>query len=68
MNLTVDELFLYREWIEDNRELERLVKECATFRRVCWPHNRQKDPMSPRDTGSPAVTATTILRTLNPAR
>ena len=27
LKLTDDELGLYREWIEDNRELERLVKE-----------------------------------------
>ena len=27
LNLTEDELVLYREWIENNRELERLVKE-----------------------------------------
>ena len=25
LNLTEDELVLYREWIENNRELERLV-------------------------------------------
>ena len=27
LKLTEDELGLYREWIENNRELERLVKE-----------------------------------------
>ena len=27
MRLTEDELVLYQEWIENNRELERLVKE-----------------------------------------
>ena len=27
LKLTADELGLYREWIENNRELERLVKE-----------------------------------------
>ena len=27
LNLTEDELVLYREWIENNRELERLVRE-----------------------------------------
>ena len=27
LNLTEDELVLYREWIENNRKLERLVKE-----------------------------------------
>ena len=27
MRLTDDELVLYQEWIENNRELERLVKE-----------------------------------------
>ena len=27
LNLTADELVLCREWIENNRELERLVKE-----------------------------------------
>ena len=32
LKLTEDELGLYREWIENNRELERLVKE---MRRTC---------------------------------
>ena len=27
LHLTEDELILYREWIENNRELQRLVKE-----------------------------------------
>ncbi len=27
LKLTEDELVLYREWIENNRKLERLVKE-----------------------------------------
>ena len=27
LNLTEDELVLYREWIENNRKLERLVKD-----------------------------------------
>ncbi len=27
LKLTADELGLYQEWIENNRELERLVKE-----------------------------------------
>ena len=27
LNLTEDELVLYREWIENNRKLDRLVKE-----------------------------------------
>ncbi len=68
LKLTEDELVLYREWIENNRKLERLVKEmrhlssCA----LC-PHNRQAGSMNPRVAGFPgAVTA--ILRTLHPAR
>ena len=76
LKLTEDELVLYREWIENNRKLERLVKEMRHLssralalmsRRLQRMLNRQADSMNPRVAGFPgAVTA--ILRTLHPAR
>ena len=66
MRLTEDELVLYQEWIENNRELERLVKEMRGTR-ACL-HNRPGGPMNPRvSDSSAAVTATAILQTLRPA-
>ena len=70
LKLTEDELGLYREWIENNRELERLVKEMRrSSSRVLAPHHRQAGSMNPRVSGSPATVAVTaILRTLRPVR
>ena len=70
LKLTEDELGLYRDWIENNRELERLVKGNAPhlFAGAC-PHHRQAGSMNPRVSGSPATVAVTaILRTLRPVR
>ena len=69
LKLTEDELGLYREWIENNRELERLVEEMRRISsRVACPHHRQAGSMNPRGSGSPATVAVTvILRTLRPS-
>ena len=69
MRLTEDELVLYQEWIENNRALERIVREMRglIFARACL-HNRPGGPMNPCVSGSSAaVTATAILQTLRPA-
>ena len=70
LKLTEDELGLYREWIENNRELERLVKEMRrSSSRVLALNHRQAGSMNPRVSGSPATVAVTaILRTLRPVR
>ena len=43
LKLTEDELVLYREWIANNRELERIVREMLA--RAC-PHNREGSSMT----------------------
>ena len=40
LKLTEDELGLYREWIENNRELERLVEEMRRISCVCLPSSQ----------------------------
>ena len=69
MRLTEDELVLYQEWIENNRKLERIVREMRGLSsRVLALINRPGGPMNPRVSGSSsAVTATAILQTLRPA-
>ena len=70
LKLAEDELGLYREWIENNRELERLREGNAPQLFACaCPHHRQAGSMNPRVSGSPATVAVTaILRTLRPVR
>ena len=68
MHLTEDEVVLYQEWIENNRELERIVTEMRDISsRVLALHNRPGGPLNRRVSGSSAaVTANAILQTLRP--
>ena len=71
LKLTEDELGLYREWIENNRELDTgSWRKCDQHLFACaCPHHRQAGSMNPRGSGSPATVAVTvILRTLRPVR
>ena len=50
LKLTEDELVLYREWIANNRELERIVRKCAISLRErlhSQPEGKLHDPASP---------------------
>ena len=67
-HLTEDEIVLYREWIENNRELERIVTEMRGLSSRVLAFIPAGRPHEPRVSGSSAaVTATAILQTLRPA-
>ena len=69
LETTEDELGLYREWIENNRELERLVKEMRRVLRGCLPSSpagRLHEP--PRLRSRATVALTLLLQMLRPVR
>ena len=55
MHLTEDEVVLYQEWIENNRELERIVTEMRDISSRVRPHNRPGGPLNRRVSGSSAA-------------
>ena len=55
LKLTEDELGLYREWIENNRELERLVEEMRRISSRVLALITGRQAPNPRGSGSPAT-------------